>query len=411
MVQSKTSNTVFSSSSALVKTIAVVVLGVAAFGFHAYHQKVEASTPAAQQVPQAVPVTVDIVAKEPVQIWKQFSARMEAVDFAQLRPQVSGNITEIRFDDGQEVAKGDVLYVIDPRPFQAAVQQAKAELSAARNDAKHTSKELKRAEGLIQSAAISQRIFDERANEALIAKTSVEAAKARLIQAEINLDHAFVKAPISGRVSRAEITEGNLVAAGPNAPVLTSIVSSKGIYADFDVDEQTYLIHIRSFAKNKADENAIPVKLSLAQAGQDYEGFIHSFDNRIDTASGTIRARAYFANTDKALLPGMFGKIQLGSAVSQEHILVSEKAIGTNQDRKFVYLVDDKQQVAYREVTVGNSLSGKRIITSGLQAGDSVITEGIIRLRPNMLVAPKAKDAPLLSNASAKASTTSAAVN
>lgn len=391
----------------LLKAVMVAVLGVAGLSLYAYYQKVEASSPPDAQQPPAVPVTIDVVKSEPVQIWKHFSARMEAVDFAQLRPQVSGNITEIRFDDGQEVVKGDILYVIDPRPFQATVQQAKAQLNASRNDANHTGKELLRAKGLIQSAAISQRIYDERANAALIAKTSVEAAKARLLQAEINLDHAFVKAPISGRVGRAEITEGNLVSAGNNAPVLTSIVSSKGIYADFDVDEQTYLTHIRSVAKNKADENAIPVKLSLGAGGHIYEGFIHSFDNRIDTASGTIRARAYFANNDKALLPGMFGKIQLGSAVSKNHILVAEKAIGTNQDRKFVYVVNDKKQVAYREVTVGNSLEGKRIITTGLKEGDSVITEGIIRLRPNMLVEPKVKAEPLLSSVS----TSSTAVN
>lgn len=384
----------------LLKAVVIAVLGVVGVSLYTYYQKVEASSPAEVSPPLAVPVTVDVVKASPVQIWKHFSARMEAVDFAQLRPQVSGTITEIRFDDGQEVVKGDVLYVIDPRPFQAAVQQAKAQLNASRNDAHHTGKELERAKGLIQSAAISQRIYDERENAALIAKTSVEAAKARLLQAEINLDHAFVKAPISGRVGRAEITEGNLVSAGNNAPVLTSIVSSKGIYADFDVDEQTYLTHIRSVAKNKADENAIPVKLSLGAGGHVFKGFIHSFDNRIDAASGTIRARAYFANNDKALLPGMFGNIQLGSAISQEHILVAEKAIGTNQDRKFVYIVNDKSQVDYREVTLGNSLDGKRIIITGLKDGDSVITEGIIRLRPHMLVEPKVKAAPLLSSAS-----------
>ncbi len=383
-----------SNKKVFVRTAMLIALGITGAGFHAYHQETEASTPTAQ-APQAVPVTVDIVKTKPVQIWKEFSARMAAVDFAEIRPQVSGNITDIRFEDGQIVTKGDVLYVIDPRPYQAAVQQTKAELDAAQNDAKHTQKEFQRAKGLIKTKAISQRLYDERANAAIIAKTTVDAAKARLVQAQINLDRAFVKAPISGRVSRAEITTGNLVEAGPNAPVLTSIVSSNGIYADFDVDEQTYLTHIRSAAKNKETENTIPVKLSLGRGTYFYEGFIHSFDNRIDTASGTIRARAYFTNEDKALLPGMFGKLQLGSAISQEHILVSEKAIGTNQDRKFVYVVNDTNKVTYREVSVGNSLNGKRIITNGLQDGDSVITEGLIRMRPGMLVEPSAANASI----------------
>ncbi len=383
------------------KTAILIALGFTGAGFHAYHQKTEANTPTTQ-TPQAMPVVVDVVKTKPVQIWKEFSARMAAVDFAEIRPQVSGNITDIRFEDGQVVSKGDVLYVIDPRPYQAAVQQAKAELDAAQNDAKHTQKEFQRTKGLIKTKAISQRIYDERANAAVIAKTTVDAAKALLVQAQINLDHAFVKAPISGRVSRAEITTGNLVEAGPNAPVLTSIVSSNGIYADFDVDEQTYLTHIRSAAKNKETEKTIPVKLSLGRGTYFYEGFIHSFDNRIDTASGTIRARAYFSNNDEALLPGMFGKLQLGSAIAQEHILVSEKAIGTNQDRKFVYIVNETNQVTYREVNVGNSLNGKRIITDGLKDGDSVITEGLIRMRPGMLVKPNTANASLSNEDSIK---------
>lgn len=377
-----------------VSTTAIVALGFAAAGldlseFGLYSQDANANAPETIQAPQAMPVTVDIVKQEPVQIWKEFSARMAAVDFAEIRPQVGGNITEIRFEDGQQISKGDVLFVIDPRPFQATVNQVKAELKAAQNDAAHANKTLERAKGLIKTDAISQRLYDERENSYQVAKTAVAAAKARLVQAKINLDHAYVKAPISGRVSRAEITIGNLVTAGPNAPLLTSIVSSDGIYADFDVDEQSYLTHIRSAAKDKAAENRIPVKLTLSDGVEQYEGFIHSFDNRINTASGTIRARAYFANEDNSLLPGMFSKIQIGSAITQTHILVNEKAISTNQDRKFVYVVNEENQVAYREVSIGNSLAGKRIISAGLQEGESVITEGISRIRPGMLVEAK----------------------
>lgn len=370
------------------KTTALM-LGLTVSGIALFTQPPEASAQASSAKPQAMPVTIDIVQTKPVQLWKPFSTRMQAVDFAEIRPQVSGNVTEIHFADGQMVEKDDVLYVIDPRPFQATAQQAKAELASAQNDANYTQKELERAKGLVKTNAISQRIYDERSNRAAIAKMAVAAAKARLEQALINLDRAYVKAPFKGRVSRAEITIGNLVEAGPNAPLLTSIVSNNGIYADFEVDEQTYLTQIRSVAKNKTEESTIPVKLSLSKGSAEYTGFIHSFDNRIDTASGTIRARAYFENRDQALLPGMFGNIQLGSAISQEHILVNEKAIGTNQDRKFVYIVNNENKVTYREVNLGNAVNGQRIIESGLANGDKVITRGIIRVRPGMLVSPQ----------------------
>ncbi len=380
-----------------IKAAIFAVLAVTGTGIYIDRHNAEADTPTVQ-APQALPVNVEVVKTAPIQLWKGFSARMTAVDFAEIRPQVSGNLTEVRFEGGEEVTKGEILFVIDPRPYQAAVKQAKAELDSAENDARHTQRELERAEGLVKIQSISERIYDERENAAIIAKTNVEAAKARLIQAQIDVDHAFVKAPITGRTSRAEITAGNVVEAGANAPVLTSIISSNGIYADFEVDEQTYLTHIRAVAKDRTAEKTIPVKLSLGNGEFLYEGYIHSFDNRINTASGTIRARAYFTNDDNALLPGMFGKLQLASAIQQEHIVIDEKAIGTNQDRKFVYIVDDNSKVAYREVTLGDSLDNKRIITKGLQDGDTVITEGLIRMRPGILVKPTVKEAPQVSS-------------
>ncbi len=387
MQRDKAMPSVKSNRKIVIKTAVLIALAIASTGIYINQQRADADTPETKPL-QAMPVTANVVKAAPIQLWKEFSARMAAVDFAEIRPQVSGKIIEVRFNDGESVSKGDILFVIDPRPYEAAVKQAKAELNAAENDARHTQKEFQRAKGLIKTQSISARIYDERENAAIIAQTSVEAAKARLIRAQIDVDHAFVKAPFAGRISRAEITTGNVVESGPNAPLLTSIVSSDGIYADFDVDEQTYLTNIRSVVKSQKNEKKIPVKLSLGRGKYFYEGFIHSFDNRINTASGTIRARAYFSNEDSALLPGMFGQLQLGSAIRQEHILVDEKAIGTNQDRKFVYIVDDNSKVAYREVTLGENLHGKRIITKGLKDGDTVITEGLIRMRPGLLVKP-----------------------
>ena len=369
--------------------LALLAFGVGGYVFSGQDHAEEGQ---GQQQSQAMPVNVQVSAKEPVQIWKEFSGRMVAVDYAEIRPQVSGTISEIKFQDGQDVQAGDILFVIDPSPYDAAVAQAEAELAAAENEAAHAQRELTRSKGLIEKKAISQSLYDSRKNAAQVAKASLQAALARLVQAQINLDYAYVKAPISGRVSRAEITEGNLVEAGSAAPLLTSIVSREGIYADFEVDERTYLQHIRNKVRDTAAEQSVPVKLVVGGDSDEgsliVDGFIRSFDNRIDPASGTIRARAYFANTDGALLPGMFAKVRLGSAQENNVIMVPERAISTNQDKKFVYVVENGA-AAYREVKLGESLEGRRIIEDGLQPGDQVIVDGVIRIRPGVPVSPQ----------------------
>lgn len=349
-------------------------------------------SPASAQAPgggQAMPVKVTIAEKKPLRIWTSFSGRLRAVDFVEIRPEVSGRIDEIKFEDGQTVNKGDTLLVIDPRPYQASVEQAQAAVNGARNQYSLAQKELKRAQDLIKTDAISQRSFDERQNTAKVTQNLVEAAQAQLDKAKIDLDHAYVKAPISGRVSRAEVTVGNLVQPGPGAPVLTTIVSDDGIYADFEVDEQTYLQSIRRFAKDMQAETSIPVKLyTKSSDGTVYEGRIRSFDNRIDPSSGTIRARAFFSNENGALLPGMFVTVKMGSPAAEDAILITEQAIGTDQDRKFVYVVEDGK-VVYHEVRLGAAIDGQRIIESGLEPGDQVIIEGLIKIRPDMPVAPQ----------------------
>lgn len=373
------------------------VLAVAGSGYYFHSKKFEANASERDnaQAPQAMPVTVEIVKSKPFQIWNDYSARLEAVNFAEIRPQVSGTITQVKFHDGQMVEKGDVLFVIDPRPYQAAVNQAKAELRVAKNQSSFSSKELGRAKELIKTNAISERVLDERSNAHSIAVATVKALEARLRNAEINLDFAYIKAPISGRVSRAEIKVGNLVEAGGNAPVLTSIVSNKNVYADFEVDEKSYLKYVRNSAKSLSEEHKIPVKLKLSGDDVEYKGFIQSFDNQIDVSSGTIRARALFNNEDGALLPGMFASVKMGTPSSEDQILIGERAIGTDQSRKFVYVIGDNNMVEYRVVTIGESIEGQRIITSGLNDGDQVITEGIMRIRPGMPVVPKNSEQPI----------------
>ena len=370
----------------------VTIIAVAA-GAAFYVQNGSMATPPEppqQAAPPAVPVDTVTVEQRPVRLWRTFSARLEAVDEVDLRPQVSGAIIEVRFRDGQTVAKGDILFVIDPRLFEAAVAQAKADLAAARERHGFAGRELERARKLIASKTVPQRIFDQRKNDFATTGSEVEAASARLTQARLDLDHAYVKAPISGRVSRVEVTMGNLVQAGPNSPVLTSIVSNEGIYADFDVDEDTYLRYARAMGGGAAAESTIPVRLIVGNDGNRdvYEGRIHAFDNRIDPQTGTIRARSHFDNVDGRLLPGMFATVEMGTPGQHDRVLLSESAILTDQDRKFVYVVGDDNKVAYREVELGASVSGMRVITSGLSAGEQVIVGGMMVVRPNALVAP-----------------------
>jgi len=360
--------------------IAIAVFGLAFF--QAIQAEVQDSSINAE--PEAMPVEVSIIEVQTIRLWKEFSGRLVAVDYVEVRPQATGVITEIRFKDGQFVNKGDILCVIDPRPLKAIVDQKTADFVAAQNSYTLADKEFSRAKDLLKDKIVSQQFYDERISTKLVADSMVKKARAELSEAKINLSYAYVKAPISGRVSRAELTKGNLVSAGPNAPLITSIVSSGNIYADFEVDEQTYIDYIST----QDGDHKTPVKLQLQNSEVVFEGQFHAFDNKIDPASGTIRARAIFENPKGQLLPGMYARLKLGSAVEQKTILISERAIGTDQDRKFVYVVNADNQCIYREVQLGNSIDGQRIVRSGLIAGDKVIIRGLMRLQPNMLVKP-----------------------
>jgi multidrug efflux system membrane fusion protein len=327
---------------------------------------------------------------ENIRVWTRFSGHLKAVDEAQVRPEVGGRIVDVRIKDGQNVRAGDVMFVIDPRPYDAAVAKAKADLASARTRADFAATEYERAKNLIGSQAIPRSLYDQRGNEDRVGKAAVLAADAALRQANINLDYAYVKAPISGRVSRAEITLGNLVQAGPNAPVLTKIVSNDGIYADFDVDEQSYIRSIRNHADTQSKEQKIPVEMTMVgDAGHVYNGTIYTFDNSIDTRSGTIRARAKFANKDGTLVPGMFVSMRLSGSGDTNALLVPDVALGSDQSKRFVFVVGKDNKVVYREVTLGAGIDGRHIVLSGLDAGDRVIVKGVQFVRPDALVSPK----------------------
>ena len=335
----------------------------------------------------AVPVNVETVNLADVRVWSEFSGRLNAVDFAEIRPEVSGRIMEVRFKDGQTVHAGDVLFIIDPRPIEATLAKAEANLASAQTNAGYSQTELDRATMLVKSQAIAQRLYDERANAKRVADAAVQAAEAEVLAAKVDIDHAYVKAPITGRVSRPEITLGNLVQSGPNAPLLTSIVSNDGIYADFDVDEQTYLQAVRNGADTEAKEHRIPVQLFVqGDDARTYKGTLYSFDNRINNNSGTIRARARFDNRDGSLVPGMFVSVKLGSAMKTDALLISERAVGNDQSKKYVFVVNGDNKAAYREVALGEQVGGKRIVSSGLRAGERVIVDGLQHVMPDAKV-------------------------
>lgn len=339
-----------------------------------------------QGQPQAMPVKVIEARPEKVEIWKDYSGRINAVDYVEIRPQVSGTITQVAFTDGQYVKKDEVLFVIDKRPYEAAVRQADAMLQTKRNQYGLADKELVRANELIKTDALSRRVYDERKSARQVALSQVEEAKAALEQAQINLDFATIKAPVSGFTSRAEVTLGNLVSMA-NPPVLTSIVSDSGVYADFEIDEKSYLQYVHGA---KGD---IAVKLIIPNLDdKEYEGKIHAFDNRINPESGTIRARAFFPNQDGALIPGMFVSVKVGSPTSEEKIMVDDSLIGTDQNRKFVMTVDANNIATYNAVELGEASRGRRVILSGLKAGDKVIAERLMMIRPGMPVAPMSEE-------------------
>lgn len=379
------------SKRKLLVPVAAMAL-VALAGGYGLHITGSAADEVALQTEQAalraIPVTVSGVKSQSLRLWNNFSGRLSAVEEVQLRPRVSGEIVEIRFEDGQLVKQGDILAVIDPRSYQATVDEARAELAAARQTLALAKKEKERAEKLVSNGTVSKRVYDERISTYQVSQSQVGRAKAKLELAEIELDHAYVKAPINGRVSRVEMTVGNQVNAGANAPVLTTIVSTDRIYADFDLDEQTFFASLGETGKIDEAAQTIPVNMTLSN-GRRISGHVHSFDNRIDPRTGTIRTRALFDNFDGTLLPGTFASLEVGTAAKSDVIVISPEAVSTDQDRKFVYVVEPDNTVAYRQVTLGSEINGMRIVTSGLNEGDLVIVNGIMKVRPGMPVTPE----------------------
>jgi len=340
-------------------------------------------------------VTVAPVLQRDVADWDEFSGRLEAVDQVQIRPRVSGYIKRLTFTEGREVRKGEVLFEIDPRPYQADLDRAQAQLEQARTAADLAAREVGRAEKLVDVQAISREEFDSRTSAQANSVAAVRAAEAALETARLNLGWTKVRSPIAGRVSRAEVTEGNLVQAGPpDATLLTTVVSLDSIYLYFDSDEQTYLRYSGRAAAEGAHSlhsARLPVYLGLAnETGFPHEGRLDFVDNRIDPASGTIRTRAILSNRDRRFTPGLFARVKLVGTQRAPALLVRDAAIGTDQDRKFVLILGKGDSLQYRPVELGKlSDDGLRIVRTGLAAGDKVVVNGLMRVRPGMKVSPK----------------------
>ncbi|MFA6915032.1 MAG: efflux RND transporter periplasmic adaptor subunit [Parachlamydiales bacterium] len=339
---------------------------------------------------QAIPtVTVKTIQQQKVRMWSEFSGRLEAVDIAEIRPQVSGRITEVHFEDGELVKAGDVLFVIDPRPYEAAVARAEARIATAQANAEYAKLEMDRAANMIKTQAVAQRIYDERFNANKVAEASIKSAEADLKQAKVDLEHAYVQAPISGRAGRVELTVGNLVQPGVNAPLMTRIVANDPIYADFEVDEQTYLDSVRSVAQNRNLEREIPVKLYIMGNKEDsFNGTIYSFDNRLDVSTGTIRARAKLGNKEGVLLPGMFVTVALGQSEDEVVLLIPQQSISTDQNKKYVFIVDKNNKAIYREVTLGKEYFNQRVVLQGVKQGDRVVVNGMQHIKAGEIVKP-----------------------
>ncbi|QGZ56229.1 efflux RND transporter periplasmic adaptor subunit [Paraburkholderia acidiphila] len=357
----------------------LVVAGLGTFGAI----RLDSHPAVAAEAPPAPEVDVAAVLNRTITDWQTYSGRMAAVEKVEIRPQVSGTIVSVNFRDGALVKQGETLFVIDPRPYQAAVDQAAAQLAAAQARTGYAQSDWERAQRLIGDNAIAKRDYDEKQNASREANANLKAAQAALEAAQINLGYTRIVAPVAGRVSRAEITVGNVVSAGAAAAPLTTLVSVSPIYAEFDADEQTYLDYI----SRMKDGSKVPVELGLAnESGYSRTGTIESVDNRLDTTSGTIRVRARFDNADGALVPGLYARIKVGGSAPHPALLVDDAAIGTDQDKKFVYVVDNSGKIAYRTVQTGGQQGNLRVILDGLKAGDHVVVNGTQRVRPGIVV-------------------------
>jgi RND family efflux transporter MFP subunit len=354
--------------------------------------------------PPPPPVTVATVAERDVQEWDEFTGRIEATDSVEIRPRVSGYIQEVRFPEGQEVKKGDVLFVIDQRPYQAEVKRAQADLDKARTQVVLWRSDVKRAKDLLASRAISQEEYDTRVATERGGEAAVEAAQAALDLARLNLEFTEVTSPINGRAGQALVRTGNLVTGGANgsATLMTTVVAMDPVYVYFEGDENVYLKYgllARMGTRPSSRDAHNPIRMGLAnEDGYPHLGYMDFVDNRLDPQTGTIRGRAVFDNKDRLFTPGLFARLQLLGSGTYKATLMPDQAVGTDQDRKFAMVLTPDNHVEYRNITLGPMIDGMRVVKDGLKDGDKIVVNGLQRVRPGMLVAPTEVDLAAAAN-------------
>jgi multidrug efflux system membrane fusion protein len=379
----RTVHPIVSRNTIAIAAAALLAVGAAGFTLVGHAEKV--APPAAA----ATAVTVAAVLERSITESDAFAGRIEAVERVDIRPRVSGTIEAVHFQDGQLVKKGDRLFSIDPRPYQADLARAEAARAGAQAHASLAKIELERTRRLLDDHAVPQRELDQRTNGLLEADAGLKAADAAVLTARLNLQYTEITAPVGGRVSRAEITVGNLVAPGPAAPVLTNLVSVSPVYVNFEVDEPTYLRYARNGTLGTGGINRMPINMGLtSEEGYPRPGRVKSFDNHVDTGSGTVRVRAVFDNPDGTLAPGMYARVRTGDASTKTALLLDDKAIGTDQDKKFVMVVGADNKAVYRQVVLGPIVDGLRVVRKGVAKDERVVVNGLQRIRPNDAVTP-----------------------
>jgi multidrug efflux system membrane fusion protein len=346
-------------------------------------------TAALPKVSVARPVEREIVE------WDEYTGRFDATETVEIRARISGYLNEVKFKDGQQVKQGDLLFAIDPRPFERALDQAKAELFAATTKVENANVEIVRGRPLLERRIISDKTFDDRMALVKDAQAAVKIAEAKVKSAELDLSFATIAAPISGRIGRSLVTAGNWVSAGSasGATLLTTIVSQDPIYIYFDVSENNYIkykrLAQRGVRAGAADVGA-PVEVALPdERGFPHKGKLDFLDNRLDQGTATLRARAVLSNKDGLFSPGLFGRVRVTGTPSYAALLIPDEAIGTDQTNKYVLVVPDDGVVERRNIELGPLVDGLRVVRQGLAAADWIVTKGLQRARPGSKVEPR----------------------
>jgi len=348
---------------------------------------------ACSQEPTQAPALPEVSVAHPlaksIQEWDEFSGRFEAINYVEVRSRVSGYLQSIHFTDGQIVRKGDLLFVIDPRPFQVELERARAELKDAEAQLRFASSNVERARKLLEKQTVSEQLYDQRVQDRDQARAAVDRAQAAVHEAQLNLSYTRITAPIGGRISARVVSIGNLVTGGSgDSTLLTSIASLDPIHFVFDGDEAAYLDYLRHARKGKGQAHQVELQL-LGETGFPHKGEMDFVDNQIDPQTGTIRGRAVVPNPNNVFVPGMFAKMRLLRADAHVALMIPDEALSTDQANRIVYVVDKDGKVAPRTVTLGPVIDGLRVIREGLTPADRVVIDGLMRVRPGASVKPK----------------------